>query len=174
MGERPNPPIGRRDPASSEKRTGEHGGDPSNKDAPERQLPIERGPHQVKKLRHLHNIFFLGALVLTVCFADIAGGDEMAVVVSRPAPPSVHLDIKNTSPSVPYDIYRSFQINTVQWDLLGTVSGNGGTVPYDDTTGPANQKTAFYRIFSSATPTPTPTATPTPTPTPTPVPLVNR
>ncbi|HEY4282967.1 MAG TPA: hypothetical protein VGM62_07870, partial [Chthoniobacterales bacterium] len=122
-------------------------------------------------MRALRNFVSLGALVLTVCFAEMAGGDEPTVTVSRSNPPSVHLDIDHTVQSVPYDIYRSFQVNTPlpQWDFLNTVTGNGGTVPYDDNDAVlAAQNKAFYRVMSSATPTPTPIATPTATPTPSP------
>src|ERR1700736_1144868 len=153
MGEGPNHSTGRRDSAFAEKRTGEHGGDPLNKDARERRFYGGWGSHKMKRLIHPASILLAWVFLLAVCVAQATPIAPTVVVSYVTQPPSVHLDIENSDASMQYDIYRAFQIDAVQWVFQTTLYGNNGTLPYDDTT-IGNERKAFYKIICSPAPTP--------------------
>src|SRR5205085_12276403 len=75
-------------------------------------------------------------LFSALCSAQVSGNTDPSVFLSRNEndPPTFRLTIEKTSASTKYDIYRSFDLTSNNWDLIGNVLGDGGTVIFDDDT----------------------------------------
>ena len=97
----------------------------------------------------------LAVILLCGLFSSSVFGGAAIVSISEinNSPRTFRLTIGQTAGFTQYEIDRSFDLTSGTWSSIGTVTGNGGNVTFDDTT-VGSAPTAFYRLVSpEVTPT---------------------